>query len=168
MPISARSMMIAGHVSPSAYRRHVRDMKGGDEQAQGKQLGEVLADHIDAEQRTSAGSPERASGLPSRGGQARGGSPMTGRNAINKRTNKKKFPPGKNMTGAGNPSGPSGRTRAARASAVCHGRCTTTTIEADHYGAQKQYRTGLRSDEMDLNGSHKRCSALERSGSLAR
>ena len=106
MPISAWSMVQNGHVSPSAYRRHVRDVKGGDEQAQGKQLGEVLAGHIDAEQHQTAGSPERASGLPSRGGQARGGPPMTGRNAINKRANKKKFPPGKNMTGAGNPSGP--------------------------------------------------------------
>ena len=102
MPISARSMMIAGHVSPSAYRRHVADMKGDGTSVPSP--GAVDAGELNAAEHQRVGSA--IASKPSRGGWVAGGARQPRANAINRKANKKKFPPGKNMTGAGNPSGP--------------------------------------------------------------
>ena len=102
--ISAHSMYQAGKITGSAYRRHVRDMKGATAQNDGNAPpGAIGDDHIDAHEYQKRGAP---GGKASRGGMVGGGPPNVGINHINKKTNKKKFPPGATLRGKGNKLGP--------------------------------------------------------------
>ena len=105
MPVHLHSLVRSGVVSPRAYRRMMADhaSKVDDGLPPRGALGD---DQINDPQQQNAGARSDSLGLPSRGGQTRGGAPHVGANSINKKTNKKKFPPGATLRGKGNKLGP--------------------------------------------------------------
>ena len=80
MPVALHALRRSGVISDSEYRKMMADHAGA-----------IGADEINAEPHQTAGARANSLGLPSRGGQARGGT-APNPNAINKPGNKKRWP----------------------------------------------------------------------------
>ena len=119
MPRSASSLMRAGAISAKALNSTLaktraqktrmanfdsRQRDEGDKENDGV----VRIDHIDNKEFQRVGSRETASGKPSRGGQARGGTEPRRDQIDQAPMQRKKFPAGHRMKGKGNKSGPAG------------------------------------------------------------